>query len=246
MFIKWLTGDMGDPVSTEYPLIYWISLMIVILVLVAIWFIASSKKIDDKTKKWTLCGIAIFHLAFEVGWRIIYVVFKHTTFPWLWPMYPCNLGGVILPIIALTNWKTGKKIFYLFGFVGAILTFAMPGDIFNKDVMNFPILKSVLQHTGLLMIPLFEYASGTFRPSMRYYLWLVGGCLVHLFNCEVVDRWFGLEGDFMYMRSGLPFVIPGVPSWLTLSVFGLIVFAILSFILDYRDSIAFFKSFRKK
>ena len=68
-----------------------------------------------------------------------------------------------------------------------------------------------MQHTGILLIPAFEYASGTFRPSVRTYPWLIVGCLIHSFNCEVIDRWFGLTEDYMFFRSDMPFVIPGVP-----------------------------------
>lgn len=63
-------------------------------------------------------------------------------------------------------------------------------------------------------------------------------------------RIIALNEIFIYMRNELPFVIPDIPSPITLSVFGLIVFATLSFSLDYKDSIKWFKEipsyFKKK
>ena len=240
-FKDWLTGNMGIPGEYQFTKNYWISLALVILSVIIVIVLGASKKIDEKNKNRILKGIALFQLGFEVLWRLIYLFVKKDNILCWWPTYPCNLGGIILPIIALTNSKLGKKMFYLFGFVGACLTFAVPEGIFSSSVMIFPIIKSILQHTGLLLIPAFEFASNKFRPSLRYFGLLVLGCLIHLFNCEVVDRWLGFEGDYMFFRSGMPFVIEGVPQYITLSVFALIVLALLSFVCDIKDSMKLFE-----
>ena len=186
-------------------------------------------------------GISIFQIAFEIIWRLVYLFIKGDPILCWWPSYACNLGGVLLPIIALLNWRKGKQLFYLFGFVGGVLTFAMPDGIFCRDVFVFPILKSVLQHTGLLVIPLIEYVSGSYRPSLKDYGWLVAGCFVHLANCEGICRLLGFTEDFLFLRSDLPFVIPGVPQWITLSVFALLVLILLSFLCDIKGSLAWLK-----
>ena len=147
----------------------------------------------------------------------------------------------MLPIIALCNWQSGKKMFYLFGFVGSVLTFAIADGIFSNDTMVFPIVKSILQHPGLPLIPMLEYVAGTYRPTLKHIGWVVGGCFVHLINCEVIDRLLGFTGDYMFLRSGMPFVIPGVPQWITLSVFALLVLILLSFLCDIKGSLAWLK-----
>jgi hypothetical protein len=131
------------------------------------------------------------------------------------------------------------------GFVGGMLTFAMPDGIFSTSVFVFPILKSVLQHTGLLLIPVLEYISGEYRPTLKDIGWVILGCLVHIVNCEGIDRLLGFTGDYMFFHSGLPFVIPGVPQFITISVFALMVFILLCFLSDIKGSIAFLKN-RKK
>ncbi len=244
--INWLIGNMGTGGDYMYQAIHWYSLAAVLLVLVAaVVFCICNRKDSAKCRK-LLVGVSVFQVAFEVIWRLVYLFIKGDPILCWWPAYACNLGGVLLPIIALLNWQKGKKLFYLFGFVGGVLTFAMPDGIFSQDVFVFPILKSVLQHTGLLLIPMIEYVSGSYRPSLRDYGWLVGGCLIHVANCEGICRLLGFTEDFLFMRSDLPFVIPGVPQWITMSVFALVVFALLSFISDVPGSMKWIKSWKKK
>lgn len=240
----WITGALGEPAEQAYKAMHLITTAIVLAFVILFIVLASmnENKISSKAKNIILKSVCIFQLSFEVLWRVLYLIFSNPTFASLWPMYPCNLGGIIIPIISLLDFKIGKKMFYVFGFVGGVLTFAMPEGIFCSTVFSFPILKSVLQHTGLLIIPSFEFASSKYRPFVGDYLWLILGCLIHTFNCEVVDRWLGLTGDYMFYRSGLPFVISGVPSWITISIFALIVFYLLLFFLSFNKSIDYYKS----
>lgn len=247
MFVDWVRGNLGNEGEFMYKEIHIASTIIVVCVCVILAIIGSNKKITDKNKRTVLKIIAIFQLSFEVLWRAIYLFFFKTEINQLWPMYPCNLGGVLIPIIALTNNRTMKDMFYVFGFIGACLTFAMPEGIFCRDVMSFPILKSVLQHTGLLIIPSFEYVSKMYRPTIKRYYLLVIGCLIHFLNCELFDRLIRLNGDYMFYKSGLPFVIPGVSQYITLSIFALIVFYIIVFLLNIPDGIDHYKNiFGKK
>jgi uncharacterized membrane protein YwaF len=243
---RWLIGDMGAQGEFQYQAIHIYTVLVVAAVCLVAFILGYSKKMNMKYKHRLLAGIAVFQLAFEIFWRLIYVTVKGDSILCWWPLFPCNLGGILLPIIALCNWEKGKKMFYLFGFVGGVLTFAIPDGIFCRDVMCFPILKSVLQHTGILLIPILEYSMGTFRPSLKHVGWVIGGLLIHLFNCEVITRWLGFTGDYMFFRSGLPFVIPGVPQAITLSVFALLVLVALCFASDPKGSWDTFKSIKKK
>ena len=230
---RWLIGDMGQQGDHAYQPIHLYSVAVVAAVVLLVTALSITKKLTPHKKRTLLAGICWFQLGFEVLWRLIYWLVKGSSLLCWWPIYPCNLGGIFIPIIALCNWKTGKKMFYLFGFVGGVLTFALPNGIYSSDVMVFPIIKSILQHTGLLLIPLIELGSGTFRPSIRHMGWVIAGLLVHLANCEGIDRLLGFEGDYMFFRSGMPFVIPGVPQYITLSVFALLVLCLLSQLCDW-------------
>lgn len=241
---SWLIGSMGNGGEYAYKEIYWYTLAAVVLAFGIAVVLGGSKRLTQKTKRKILVGICVFQLGFEVLWRVIFVLVRHDSVISCWPTYPCNLGGILIPILALTDTKRGKQLFYLFGFIGGVLTFAMPDGIFCSDVMTFPILKSILQHTGLLLIPGFEYANRSYRSSLRDLGWTICGALVHVVNCEVISRMLGFTEDYMFFRSGLPFVIPGVPQYITLSVFAIIVFAILSFLCNTDDSIRFIRELR--
>ncbi len=238
MLKDWLIGNMGVQGEYQYQAIHLYSTLAVAAAVAAVAFLASRKGVN---KRRLLVAVCVFQLVFEVLWRIIYLFVARVPVAELWPMYPCNLGGILIPIIALSKWKTGKKMFYLFGFVGGLITFALPEGIFTTEILTFPILKSILQHTGLLMIPAIEYVSGTFRASLRHLGWCVLGCCIHVINCEGIDRLLGLTGDYIFFRSGMPFVIPGVPQFITLSVFAVLVLALLSFLSDRKGSIEFIK-----
>ena len=241
---NWLIGNMGTAGNYMYQPIHLISTAVVVAVFVLICGIAIAFRNDSKKIRRLLVAVAVFQLVFEIGWRLIYLFIKGDSILWWWPMYPCNLGGILLPIFALTNCRRGKQMFYLFGFVGGVLTFALPDGIFSNNVMVFPIVKSILQHTGLLLIPALELIGKTYRPTLKDIGWVIAGCLIHLLNCEVIDRFLGFDGDYMFFRSGMPFVIPGVPQFITLSVFALMVLALLSFLCDIKGSLAFLKGLR--
>ena len=204
IFYNWLIGDMGTPGEYMYQSIHLISTGIVFAVFALVVFLGCRFRENTGISRKLLVGIAVFQLVFEILWRLIFFFVKGSALKDLWPMYPCNLGGILLPLFVLLDWKRGKQLFYLFGFVGGVLTFAMPDGIFCTDVLVFPVLKSILQHTGLLMIPALELVSGSYRPTLKDMGWVVAGGAVHIFNCEVIDRFLGFTGDYMFLQSGLP------------------------------------------
>ncbi len=231
----WLIGNMGTPGEYQYRSIHLISTAVVFAFFAVVVWLGRSKRLGDSAKRRLLQGVCWFQLGFEVLWRIVYVTVKGDSLLCWWPLYPCNLGGILLPVFALTDCKIGKKMFYLFGFLGGIITFAMPEGIFCSNVLSFPILKSILQHTGLLLIPALEMARGTWRPSVKDMGWAAAGYLVHIVNCEGITRLLGFTGDYIYFRSSLPFVIPGVPQFITLTAVGAVLMLLLSILADFRS-----------
>lgn len=224
---------MVDTVEGDfsYSAIHWISFAAVVLITVALALVAASKKVSDRAKNITILSVAVFQLAFEVGWRILYMC-KGDSFLSLWPFYPCNLAGILLPLALLLRSGRMKDCFYVFGFIGGVITFCYPVDIFITPYLQFCILKSILQHTALFFIPVFEYVRGTYRPRLEKFGYILLGLIVHVANGCGLSNVFGYPGDYLYIDSGLPFVIPGVPQFLTLGIFAVLVLFLVDWALD--------------
>lgn len=235
------TGAGGVPGDYSYGIIHLIS--VIVLAALTIGFAIAGRKMDAKQRRKTVIGIAIFGFSFELLWRVIYFANDVPLYE-LYPFYPCNLAGILVPIIAVTNNKVLKEMFYVFAFVGGVVTFTIPQGIYNNLYFNFPIMKSVIQHYSIIVLPVFEFVTGLFRPKFKN-IWLVYiGMLVHLGNSEGMPKVFGHYGtDYIFLNSGLPFVIDGVPGWVTLPIFGLLVMTVFYAILDIKG---FVRLFRKK
>ena len=242
----WFNSNLGQPGDFQYKSIHLITCAVVIILAVVLGYFSASKKVSEKTKRNMLVGTCIFHLVFELTWRILYVTIRHDSWLSTYPMYPCNLAGILIPIIALFDFEPGKKLFYVFGFATGVLTFVMPEGIFTRSVLTFPILKSILQHTGLILIPLMENCSGKYKENIKNFHWMFAGLVIHVINAEIIDPLLGFNGDFMFFRSGLPFVIPGVPSWFTISVFGILALVILELVSDIDTTKEIFRELKVK
>ena len=231
---KWIIGDMGTPGEYAYQAIHLYTLVAVFGALVLAGWLGKTSRLKERHKEWILLGLALFHLCFEVVWRLLFVLVKGEPISCWWPAYPCNLGGILVPLAALLKSRKMKRLFYMFGFLASIMSFLLPDGIYVREVLTFPILKSILQHTGLLLIPMFELTSGTWHPNYRDFPWVLGGSCVHILNCEVIDRFFGFTGDYLFLRGTLPFVIPGVPQWITVSVLALLILGLACILCDVK------------
>ena len=217
----------------SYTAIHWVSFAAVAAVAVALALVAGSKRISCRAKDATIISVAAFQLVFEVGWRILYL-FKGNKFLSLWPFYPCNVADFLLPIALLIKNERMKDCFYLFGFMGGVITFVYPVGIFITPYLQFSILKSILQHTGIIFIPVFEYVRGTYRPRLEKFGYILLGLIIHVANSYGLSTVFGYPGDYMYLDSGLPFVIPGIPQFITMGAFAVLILFLVNWALDYK------------
>lgn len=244
MFSFW-NGTGGVSGDFSFGTVHLLSVLFVIICSVGLtlWGMKSS----DKARRNILITIASLAISFEVFWRIVYA-FKGVGFSGLYPFYPCNVAGVIVPLIAFSKNDKLKRLFYVFAFIGGILTFAIPDGIFNNKYLTFGILKSILQHWAIIVIPVYEYFTKTFKPKFIHFHYTLIGMTIHLLNSEFLPKLInGQEGtDYMFLRSGLPFVLPGVPGWLTMSIFGVIVVTLVNAALDYKGFLSLIRRKNKK
>ena len=105
---NWLIGNMGAEGEYMYQAIHWYSLAAVLLALAAaVVFSLCNRNNPDRCRK-LLVGVSLFQLSFEILWRLIYWLMKGDSPLCWWPMYPCNLGGILIPIFALLNLNMKK------------------------------------------------------------------------------------------------------------------------------------------
>lgn len=163
---------------------------IVILAALCIFLSLWGQKVTEQVRRKTIIALSVAALGFEFFWRIIFLT-QGAGAADIYPFYPCNLAGILVPIIALTKNKTLKEMFYVFAFIGGIITFAIPEEIFTNQYLNFPILKSILQHYFIIFIPVFEYFTKSYTPKFKNFYLAICGMLVHLANSELVPKLFG-------------------------------------------------------
>ncbi|MDR1629759.1 MAG: YwaF family protein [Oscillospiraceae bacterium] len=240
MPVQFWSGDGGVPGDFSYGTVHILAVVFLVLLSAAL-SVFGAKKMSETGRRKTVVTLAVLALGFEVFWRIVFLARGKEAIE-LYPFYPCNLAGLLVPVIALSNNKILKEMFYLFAFIGGVVTFAIPDGIFTNQYLTFPILKSILQHCAIIILPVFEYCNKTYTPKFKNFWLAICGMLVHLFNSEIMPKLFGQTGtDYIFLRSGLPFVIPGVPGWLTLTVFAIIIVIISYAVLDFKGFKALFK-----
>ena len=247
MWTNFWNGTGGTPGDFSYGKIHIVSAVALVCVTILVCIIGA--RFSKKNQRKLIVTAAALSLAFEIFWRIYYVS-RGESLIGTWPLYPCNLAGVLVPLIAFSNSKTHKEIFYVFAFIGGVITFVYPQGIFTNDVLNFGILKSILQHTAIIFIPVFEYATGHFMPQFKKVWLAILGLFILLFNSEGMAKVLDIEGDFIFLRSGLPFVIEGVPQVFILGTIAILVMIAFYAALDYKGFKALFghkkKSKRKR
>lgn len=222
------SGVGGVPGDYAYGKMHLISVIVLIVVVVLLCYVGSRLSTENRRK--VLVVLATSAFALEVFWRGNWIG-RGIPMAELWPLYPCHFAAAIVPLIALLNNKILKDLFYVFAFLGAIATFVHPQTVFINRVLSFDILTNILQHMFIIIIPAFEFFTRQYKPQFKKVWLAILAMFIHLFNGEVISRLLGRDGDFAFLRSGMPFVIPGVPQviilGLTVAIVLIAVYALL-------------------
>ena len=230
MTFNFWTGEGGVVGDFAYGKVHLSAVIILLLSLIV--FSLAGKRMPKKAQRLIIFTASVFFLVFEIFWRIIYIK-RGVGWQELYPFYPCNIAGILVPIIALSKNKTLKEMFYVFAFIGGLITFVYPEEIFTNQYLNFPILKSILQHAGIIFIPVFEYFTENYKPRLKGYFLSILGLFVYLLNSACVPKLFSLKNtDYIFLHSGLPFTIEGVNQIFILAPIAFIVSLVFYLFLD--------------
>ena len=107
MPIDFWTGSGGVPGDFSYGTIHMVSAAALILVTAVMCVIGTQMKKSSQRK--VIVAAAVFSIVFEIFWRLVFWKNEVKLID-LWPFYPCNLAGILVPLIALSK-KTPADYF---------------------------------------------------------------------------------------------------------------------------------------
>lgn len=215
-FKDWLFNYNNTTLTINYTAIWIVAISFLLIMGVAVVFIGRSTKISLKTKKIILLSLACISLFLEVFGRVVFLV-RGDELKTLWPLYPCQFNSLFIIVAVLTNSRMMKRMAYTITPVGALITFVFPQNVFSFSALTFPIVRTIILHANIILIPLFEYSANTFRCSFKDVIPSIYQLFLQVANSFIIVKLLGNVGDYMYFNSGYPFTIPGVPGWLIVS-----------------------------
>lgn len=153
------------------------------------------------------------------------------------PFHLCSITSISMGVIALFDINKLKAPIYVLGMMGAITTIGA-GETFIYSFINFYYALGIVSHTLLLLIPIIEIASGTFRLDLKQTPYTFGTLLLFMAWAMFANKVLLTKIDPNYMfleRNGLPGDFGG--SWYFLvyiAIFFLIYAAIFVPVMIYR------------
>lgn len=181
----------------------------VVSVIIFSWLLMGKEKqyINKKIKI-----IAYICLVIDITKRTISFIGGASFISAFYPFYLCNINTYLLSIYIIFDLKKGKDFFIVTGFIGGLITYAMPFGIFTDKYLTFGILNSLTSHYVIIVIPLVLLITKAHKLEMKTFYQQIIGLVMVLINAEVIGRILLQDTtDYLYIRSDMPFKIPGVP-----------------------------------
>jgi len=104
--------------------------------------------------------------------------FSHPFWDWrtLISFQICGVNNIFLPLVIWFNWKPLKNFVYVSSIIGGIAVILYPVGVLYGDpfVLTFPMLRSLIVHYFLVLIPLYQIKTGELKFENRHwprYLW---------------------------------------------------------------------------
>jgi len=129
--------------------------------------------------------------------------------PWTqaFPFHMCTVLTFVLPLTIVFNWKAIKVPVYVLSIMGGIITVLL-GGYFADRFMTFWTLESMAAHTILIIVPIYEAASGKFEFNLKESWKVIPGILVLMGWATLANNVFfpNMGANYMYLVTNeLPF-----------------------------------------
>lgn len=129
--------------------------------------------------------------------------------PWTqaFPFHMCTVLTFLLPLTIVFNWKAIKVPVFVLSIMGGIITVIL-GGYFSDQFMTFWNLESMAAHTILIIVPIFEAASGKFKFNIKESWKVIPGVLILMGWATLANYVFfpNMGANYMYLVTNeLPF-----------------------------------------
>ena len=194
-------------------------------ILVIYWLLFRVKVDSSQRNRIIVSVMCILLLFFKYAGEIIFITeyyrfdepvssFSHSFWDWrtLISFQMCGINNVLLPIVIWFDIKPMKDFVYTTSVIGGIAVILYPSTVLFGDpfTITFPMVRSLVVHLILVILPLYLIRIGEFRLEKKYwYRSLIGSILTALwalYGNLFVDS----EANFMFMTKN-PFYGGPIP-----------------------------------
>lgn len=164
-----------------------ITLIYPVIIVLTLFFILRNK--SEKTKTWTLFGVAIFNAVLFTAYKIV----MSQTFPEFiilnkLPLHLCNINLILIPIALLTKSRLLYSYIYFIGALGALAGVMLFDSCFlGKGSFTFVIQAYFIYHSILFAMAILPICLKLYKPKMSdilraFIVVLVLTCIMHGIN----------------------------------------------------------------
>lgn len=178
---------MGKIVLQYFNWSHLITLAYPAIMVLALFFILRKK--SEKTKIWTLFGVAIFNILLYTVYKIVMSqTFEGFVLLGELPLHLCNINLILIPIALLTKSRILYSYIYFVGTIGAFAGVLLFDSTFlGRGSFTFVIQAYFTYHSILFAMAILPICLKLYRPKMSdilraFIVVLVLTCIMHGVN----------------------------------------------------------------
>jgi uncharacterized membrane protein YwaF len=161
--------------------------------LVIVYFVFIIKTDNPRKNQWIITISCILLLFFKYAGEVIFVYeyyafaepvssFSHPFLDWrtLISFQMCGINNILLPIAIWFKIRPMKDFLYLTSICGGLVVILYPSTVLFGDpfTLTFPMIRSLVVHLILVVLPLFLIRIGEFRLELKHWRWTIYGTLI--------------------------------------------------------------------
>ncbi len=161
------------------------------------------RKISHKTFRWVLLIFSIFLIISDFSvemWQ--YKVHGYYDFYEYLPLHICSIVKYTMLLACFTKGKAQRcfiAYFATFGLIGGFMNFILPGVLRYYPIWHFRTFTSLFNHSIMVLIGVWSYTSGFFRPKLKDILYACIPFVVWSIPALIFN--FVFDWDYMFFNG---------------------------------------------